>query len=108
MHVPLERNRQRTRPGTWIGISVLAAAVLMAVPVLADPPSGGGIVLSRQVIASGGGRATSATLELVGTIGQAEAGPPATGGTYRLQGGFHAPFVPPPPLPDPVFRDGFE
>jgi hypothetical protein len=47
--------------------------------------------LSRSVIAGGGGwNTTGAAFSLSGTVGQPDAGGPATGGGYSLAGGFWA------------------
>jgi hypothetical protein len=58
----------------------------------------------RQSIDAGAGRASSATYNLNGTIGQPDAGAPMTSPSYQVRGGFHVAA----PLPDRVFGDGFE
>ena len=78
-------------------------------PILAQaqtPPSGGPYVLPKQVLATGGTRATGGALELTGTAGQS-ATTAMSGGSYVIQGGFYqasgtAPVV------DAIFKNGFE
>ena len=68
--------------------------------------SGGPYVLRKQVIASGGERASGVGTVLTGTLGQPEAAV-QTGSGYRLTGGFHAPRAAAPP-PSRIYCDGFE
>jgi hypothetical protein len=63
--------------------------------------------IPRQTIDGGAQRSTSATYTLDVTIGQPDAGPVMTSGSYELRGGFHRPAAT-GPLPDPLFSDGFE
>jgi hypothetical protein len=63
--------------------------------------------IPRQSIDGGAQRSTSATYTLEATIGQPDAGPVMTSGSYELRGGFHRPAAT-GPLPDPLFSDGFE
>ena len=84
--------------------------VLMLLPpamVLAQvPPSGGPYRLLKQVIASGGTKASAAGWSVTGTVGQS-AVQVATGDPYELFGGFHGPAI----ANDSsylIFRDGFE
>lgn len=98
--------------GTWRRHAAVrvTVAVLFAVAAhaIASPPAGGTFVMSRHVVASGGGQVTGGSYALNGTVGQAEAQGPVAGAGFVLTGGFHAPQAPAVPLPDPVFRDGFE
>lgn len=61
---------------------------------------------SRAVIAAGGGGSSGGVFVLTGTIGQAEAGPPASGGAFQLEGGFWAGSG--VARGDDLFRDSFE
>jgi hypothetical protein len=61
----------------------------------------------RHAIAAGGGRSTGGGFTLTGTVGQAEAATaPATGGAFRLRGGWLG--APAAPRPEAVFASGFE
>lgn len=87
-------------------LSLLAAGAVFGQAV--TPPAGGPYVMRKQVVASGGTRATGGAYVLTGTAGQPEAGPipnSASGGAFRMSGGFHAKAL--PPL-DIIFRNGFE
>lgn len=83
-----------------------AAALLLAATLAAQVPTGGSYSLPRQVIGAGGERATGGSYVLVDTIGQAATGP-ASGSAYTIQQGFHAAAAA-GPLPDLMFRNGFE
>jgi hypothetical protein len=63
--------------------------------------------IPRQTIDGGAQRSTSASYTLDATIGQPDAGPVMTSGSYELRGGFHRAAAT-GPLPDPLFSDGFE
>ncbi|AVP97441.1 hypothetical protein C7S18_09635 [Ahniella affigens] len=93
------------RYGTLAGLIVLVGAITAADAV---PPSGGSYVMQREVIAGGGQSVSGGTYILVGTVGQSAAQSASIGGTFQLASGFHTPRVPAVPLPDAVFRDGFE
>ena len=90
---------------------IAALAALAGMGALAQsvpPPSGGTFVIQKQAIAAGGARAAGGSYVLTGTVAQAAAGPvttEATGGSYRLAGGFHTTSA---PLPDALFKNGFE
>ena len=90
---------------------IAACATTVALSALAQsvpPPAGGTYVLRKYAIATGGARATGGTYVLTGTVAQAAAGPvptDATGGSYRLAGGFHTTSA---PQPDALFTNGFE
>ncbi|GMU42611.1 MAG: hypothetical protein DYH17_03045 [Xanthomonadales bacterium PRO6] len=79
---------------------------MLAAALAAQVPTGGPYSLPRQVIGAGGARASGGSYVLVGTIGQAATGP-ASGSGYAIQQGFHA-AAPAGPLPDQLFRNGFE
>lgn len=64
-------------------------------------------VISREIIAGGGGVAAADGFSLVGTIGQSSAAP-AVGGAFELVGGFHATPLSLAPQPDALFSNGFE
>lgn len=78
--------------------------LLLAAPVALAQSSGGSYVLRKQAIAGGGTRASAGALALTHTIGQPHAAV-ASGGSYRLTGGFHAPRA---AAQDPLFANGFE
>lgn len=82
------------------------AALLLAAALAAQVPAGGTYSLPRQVVGAGGERAIGGSYVLVGTIGQPATGP-ASGSGYAIQQGFHA-AAPAGPLPDLMFRNGFE
>lgn len=68
---------------------VLVSALIVVNPVGADSfaPAGAGFSLDWFTHDGGGGVSSSGTLQVVGTIGQPDAGT-LTGGTFELQGGF--------------------
>lgn len=98
--------RHRQQPS----VRALGAAVLLVamIPASASAPAGGTYVMSRHVIAAGGGRVTGGSVDLVGTVGQHEANAAVAAGPYHLLAGFHTPRAPVVPPPDAVFKDGFE
>lgn len=82
------------------------AALLLASALMAQVPSGGPYSLPKQVIAGGGGRSSGGSYVLTDTAGQPATGS-ASGGNYNLQQGFHT-AMSSGPLPDELFRNGFE
>jgi len=66
--------------------SVLLAAILLAPAVLAQ--SAGNYTVTWFAIAGGGGTSAGTQYSVSGTIGQADAGGPMSGGNYSLSGGF--------------------
>jgi len=86
----------------------LAILLVVMIPADATAPAGGSFVMSKHVIAAGGGRVVGGGLDLVGTVGQHEAQNTVSAGPYLLASGFHTPRAPVVPLPDNLFRDGFE
>jgi hypothetical protein len=60
--------------------------------------------LERATIDNGGGRSSAGPYVVFGTAGQPDVGT-ASGGAYRLRGGFWMELVPPS---DALFGDGFE
>lgn len=54
----------------------------------ASAQAGGTYVITKSVIAGGGGQTAGSTYKLDGTIGQSVAGTTSTGGTFELGGGF--------------------
>lgn len=96
-------SRPRCRLGLWQRVAV---GLLLAAPLaLTAQSSGGSYAMPRQLIASGGARISSGSTSLTGSIGQSTAAV-ATGGSYELSGGFHVRVS--SPLPDALFRNGFE
>lgn len=81
-------------------------ALLLCAPVSSQVSSGGPYSLPKQAIAGGGTRSSGGSYVLTGTAGQSAAGP-VSAGNYALQQGFHTP-ASSGPLPDPLFRNGFE
>lgn len=82
------------------------AALLLAAQLIAQVPSGGSYSLPKQAIAGGGTRSSGGSYVLTDTAGQSAAGS-SSAGNYTLQQGFHA-ATSSGPLPDPLFRNGFE
>lgn len=72
------------------------------------PPASASFELPRQSIAGGGGRASSASFQLEASIGQVLAGPPQGSASFSLNAGFRRISEPLAPLPESVFRNGFE
>lgn len=70
--------------------------------------AGGGFALRRVVVASGGGTSTGGAFSLSGTVGQAEAQPVASGGSFALRGGYWAESAAVVVRDDPLFANGFE
>ena len=63
-------------------------------------------ILTKQVIAAGGARASGGAFVLTGTIAQSSAAT-VSAGSYQLRAGFYAPEAL-GPLPDAMFKNGFE
>lgn len=91
---------------TLAALIALGAVASLPMPALAQSASAS-YQIPRQSIDGGGGRATSASYTLHGTIGQPDAGATTTSASYTVRGGFHL-AAPAAPLPDPLFSDGFE
>lgn len=73
--------------------ALVAAALILTVVTPASAvhaQSGGGFDLSWHTVDGGGARSVGATYALAGTIGQVDAGVRASGGTFKLSGGFWA------------------
>lgn len=85
---------------TLAGLGVDASALAQA-----TSPS---FEVSRQSIDGGARRATSPNFELVGTVGQSDAGPAMTSSSFSLQGGFHRRPVSGATPADSLFANGFE
>ncbi len=69
-------------------LAYLWAIVLTALAAALAPVSGGNFDLTWHTVDGGGGSSTGGGFELAGTIGQHDAGPAMTGGTFSLLGGF--------------------
>lgn len=68
-------------------------------------PSGGDFEITNSTIDNGGGTSSGGEFTLTGTIGQHDASDtPATGGSYRLSGGFWGAGS----VGEEIFSDGFE
>lgn len=93
-------------PARLLPGAVGASALLLAAALAAQVPSGGPYSLPKQVIAGGGTRSSGGSYVLTDTAGQSAAGS-ASAGNYTLQQGFHS-ATSSGPLPDPLFRNGFE
>lgn len=88
--------------------TLLSLALVLVLPTLASAQSAGGpYVVRKDVIAAGGQRAVGPGVALVGTVGQAAQGV-ASGGVYKLTGGFHGPAIDPNAGSDIIFRNGFD
>lgn len=68
-------------------MSFLALAIigLVSIPVMAQ--SGGPYTLTRFAVEGGGGKSAGGSYQVVGTIGQPDAGT-VSAGAYSLRGGF--------------------
>ncbi|MCE3004817.1 MAG: hypothetical protein LW860_19305 [Xanthomonadaceae bacterium] len=84
----------------------LGLGLLIAPSVLAQFRSAS-FNLPRQSIDAGAGRTASASYTLHGTIGQPDAGAPASSASFSLRGGFHVAGAVAPPA-DALFANGFE
>jgi hypothetical protein len=68
---------------------LLLIGLLGAVSIeIALAQTGGGYDLSWSTVDGGGGTISSGGYQLIGTIGQPDAGASLTGGSYTLTGGF--------------------
>ena len=74
-------------PGKLL-LLLLLALLLVSGPVLAS--SGGLFDLSWDTVDGGGGTSSGGSYALSGTIGQADASEPLSGGSYAVTGGFWA------------------
>ena len=79
------------------------AWILLAYTSACFAQSGGGYVIKKSTIDSGGGTVTGGGYVLNGTVGQHDAGP-VSGGDYSLAGGFWSP-MPASTPPDPITPD---
>jgi hypothetical protein len=98
--------RESSRVSDHVLLLLLGAMALGLFIADARAQSGGDFEIRRSTIDAGGGRSTGSNLQLIGTIGQPDAGL-ATGGTFELRGGFWAAATP-AGATDVVFSDGFE
>lgn len=86
--------------------TLVITGLVAATALAAQVPSGGPYSLPKQVVAGGGTRSSGGSYVLTDTAGQPATGP-ASAGSYALQQGFHTATAS-GPLPDPLFRNGFE
>ncbi len=88
-------------------VFAVALAVVLAAGAAALAPVGGGDfdLTWHTIDGGGGGSSTGGGFELAGTIGQHDAGPVMTGGTFELRGGFW-PASSLPPCPADLNGDG--
>ncbi|MBI3834080.1 MAG: hypothetical protein HY287_07090 [Planctomycetes bacterium] len=95
-----KRERRAIAPALAFGILIGWGAAS------AFAQSGGGYLMRKSVIGSGGGTAVGGQYRMSGTVGQHDASEPA-GGSYLMRGGFWAPAVPAPValLADPTGID---
>lgn len=77
--------RYRT-PWPIVLLIAVFATTLISGLVLAQ--TGGGYNLTWNTIDGGGGRSSGGNYQLTASLGQADAGPNLTGGSYSLSGGF--------------------
>lgn len=97
---PSSADRRRRRLAGWVLMTLANAA--------AGQSASPNFAITRQSIDGGSQRAASASFELSGSIGQADAGAAMTNSTTAIQGGFHRAAQPSGPLPDALFASGFE
>lgn len=99
------------RPKAHVRVAALVLVLLLAsasagFAQTVTPPAGGPYVMTRQVVSAGGERSSGGNYVLNATVGQATADPEAaSGGAYRLRGGFH---IATQPLAEELFANGFE
>lgn len=106
MMASLKRHaRELARVG---GLALASVAITWGLVGASYAQSGGGYEVSAQVVAAGEIRAVGgSTLELAATVAQPDATTSASGGPYRVSGGFWPVAASPPPT-DALFGDGFE
>ncbi len=80
-----------------------ALAIVLTAGAAALAPQGPSFDLSWHTIDGGGGTSSGGGFELSGTVGQPDAGPFMTGGSFELRGGFWAG---PAPIPCPEDTNG--
>ncbi|MGH9948332.1 MAG: hypothetical protein ACRD6X_14210, partial [Pyrinomonadaceae bacterium] len=82
---------KNTRPSFNFYFAILISLCLFVSEALfTAAQSGGDFVVSKSVIAGGGGRTAGGTFTVDGTVGQSLAGTTSTGGSFNLQSGFWA------------------
>ena len=86
--------------------AILFLAAFVATGFSISPRTGPAFDLTWHTIDGGGGTSTGGGFELAGTIGQHDAGPAMTGGTFELRGGFWLASLPPPPSTADLNGDG--
>ena len=86
----------------------LLLLLIAAVAAAGAQSTGGTYTMRKQVIASGGNRASAGPYVATVTIAEPTASAAQLGATYRLTGGFHGPRGSSAPLPERIFCDGFE
>lgn len=74
----------------FLSVALACATLLIGAVTSTQAQSGGSIGMRQSVIAGGGNVSTGAGLQIAGTIGQAAAGTPMSGGTFTQVGGFWA------------------
>jgi hypothetical protein len=99
VHRPASPRQRRWRRSLWL-LALLA-------PIALAQSGSASYGVPRQSIDAGGGRASSSSFVLHGTIGQPDAGTTASSASYALRGGFHRAGASAPPT-DAVFANGFE
>ncbi|MGC9357684.1 MAG: hypothetical protein ACP5GX_07455 [Anaerolineae bacterium] len=67
-----------------LGLTLL----LLTFPAIILAQQGGGYEITAWTLDGGGGESAGGSYILAGTVGQPDAGPAMTGGSYRLVGGF--------------------
>jgi hypothetical protein len=86
---------------------LLAMAIVVGVFALAVPSRAQSqFSLTWYTIDGGGGASSGGGSTLTGTVGQPDAGPAMTGGTFSLAGGFWSAPGGPPPCPADFNHDG--
>ena len=86
----------------------LLLLLIAAVTTVGAQSTGGTYTMRKQIIASGGNRASAGPYVATGTIAEPIASAAQLGATYRLTGGFHGPRASSAPLPERIFCGGFE
>lgn len=87
-------------------IVTITALALLVISFAVHAQTGGNFKITKSTIDAGGGKSDGGGFIVDGTIGQVDATNELAGGSFVLTGGFWAQET--IPLPDVMFKDGFE
>ena len=103
------RSGQPVNKAVWVLLATAALLILGAASAPAfSQSSGGQFEQLKSTIDGGGGRSAGGQFSITGTLGQPDATPAMTGGTYAVKGGFWTGPTTAPPSADLIFSDSFE